>query len=886
MASKQEPPPVPRINTPPVTISSPNDEYFPDFCTPARSASPVTPAIRSTTPTSLLRTPPVEGQLLSRVRTRNDTNGEASARSAHSSSRATRTASPSGNRSTTLSPSVSSGGGSYHSSDTGRSPCSLSSSDYLTPPQFQVDRDKRPYKARRQSSDSLNMVRKPKRASTMPHDKSHKSRRRHRRRKHRCHREGCHKNQTSDRWHLPGFQVAPTAPKGLKELSIGHVGKYKPQMSIRGNTDTYGRILPRLWSDPAPPLVSRRWSSVEIGSHQIRLASTLPTNSVMSTPTARRPNKDNEHFPPRKLSRPYRSSTFTRGAIDHDIVRTVREKLTFRKVPSTQLQTPTTITLRRASGVSCRSGVSTVTDVLTPANGPITGSTTPHAYPISQADSETDTAYLITSKEIDSITELIEANLRRNFRPHNRISVHPPVTPSSARGNRSPTSSLRSLFPQIASPAFSAVTTTQAKAASSRLQDPLSYLQVTSPSRKNSRSDSRSPSRKSAANEIIWEAEGSPNSPSSIENSDRKRSSTSDNSSIHQETTSVTPHAHDSKSPRLPPPSLDKGDAFDPNNARASISEWSWRLPQAEIPTIVTSSDSESNDINLDSEPPLKATPRTPIRSVASTPDVSKVPTKAKRRVSTRPALTSPEVEDVVFFPPLPTRKTTNDWYSPLPDIGSPPPKSPSPKSLYDEGIDAIGAIPTNLPAPNAQRHPHFSMMDRPVSPTPSIEFDPDYDLRRKSVVKAHPQAPARVGTQASMGSSLGASSGERRRSSIKPGVKRVRTIDNANRPSRAGTWTRNRPPSVCPPPIAASPAEFSDNESTRAGSLLPNERSGPVDRKRHTVSPPLPKMDRAGIFTKITGTVRSALGLDDCEDDIPPKHECDDCAKDPRSRC
>ena len=876
MASKRDPPPLPQINTPPVTISSPNDEYFPSFG--ARSASPATPAIRPTTPTSLLRTPPMDAQSPIHVCTRADTNSDIFARSPHSSYRATRATSPSDNRSTTLSPSISSGGGSVYSSDTGRSPCSLSSSDYLTPPQFQADADKRPYKARQGSSVSLNMMRRPNSTSTKPCKKAHKSGRLHR--KHRCHHRRSHEHQTPYHWCQQVCQVIPTAPKGMKELCIGHIGKFKPLMSLRGNTDTYGRILPRLWSDPAPPLVSRRWSSVEIGSHQIRLASILPTKSVVSTPTARSLHKSDEVFLPRKLSRPYRSSTFTHGAIDHDIVRTVREKLTLRKVPSIQLQTPATITLRRASDTSVISGVSTGTELLTPTNDPITGSTTPRPYPMSQLDRETDTAYLITSKEIDSITELIEANLRRNFRPHNRVSAYLPATPPAAQVTRSPPSPSTGILPKISSPPVSTIMVSPAKAAS-KAQDSLSYLQVASPSRSNSRSDFRSPSPENA-HEIIWEAGGSPNSRSSMDDVDRNMSSTS-NVSASQDT-SVTPHANDSESPRLPSPTLDKGDAFDPSNARASISEWSWRLSQPEIPTIVTPSDSESNDVNPYSETPLKVTPRTPIRSVASAPDVPKASRKAKSRFFARPASTSPEVEDVVFFPPLPTRRTTSDWYSPLPNIDCSPTKSPTSQSLCNEIIDATGAITPNIPAPQPQRHLYFPTMDRPESPTPNAELNSNYTAPRKSVIKAHPQAPARTGSQATIGSSIGASSGERRKSSVKPSIKRVHTIDHVSKGSRTRNWTRNRPPSVCPPPISASPGEISeDNESTRAMILPPNKRIEPVNRRRRDMSPPLPTMDRAGIYAKITGSVRSALGLDDCQDECPPQHDCDDCAKDPR---
>lgn len=895
MASKQEPPPVPRINTPPISNTPvrgarPDGDYFPTFGprTPARSASPVTPVILSVTPTSLLRTPPVELQSPSRHGPRTHTQGEQSTRSTRSSNRITRTTSPSDNCSTALSPSVSSGGESCLSSDMGYSPCSFSSSGYLTPPQFQADSDKRPYRPRRQSSDSLNMARMPKRASTMPQNHINKSRRRHRygRRKHECQHGKSHGHQAPNHWRLPGCQVAPTAPKGMKELCRGHVGRYKPTMSLRGNTDTYGRVMPRLWSDPAPPLITRRWSSVEIGSHQIPLVSTLPIQSVSSTLRIR-PSSERE-FISRRLSRPYRSSTFTRGTINHDIVRTVREKLTLRKVPSIHLQIPTTITLRRASGASGVLGVSTVTEFWTPANGQNTGGTTPRPYPISQEDRETNAAYLITKKEIDSITELIEANLRRNYRPHNRVSAHPPATPPSAQGARSPTFTPKGMVPKPVLSAGSSITITQANASGSNPQDSLTYLQIASPYPANSQEKPRSSSQKST-HEVIWEPSGSPKSMSSADGQEQKRSSAS-NSSSQRDAANATPNPHKPRALKPPPMRPDKVETFDPSNARALISEWSWRLPQTDIPTIVTSSDSESVELTPASEVPPEIKSRIPIRSIASAPEFTKSPRKVKSKRSTKPIVVAPGLEDVVSFPPLPPRKTTSDWYSPLPDIGSSapisppmsPPKSPSPssRSLYNGGVHATGAVSINAPKP--LRPPFMPYVDRPDSP--SVEFNPDYDVHRKSVVKAHPQSPARLGSQASMGSSIGASSGERRKSSAKPGIQRVRTIDNIHKGSRAGTWTRNRPPSVCPPPKTPSPAEYNeDNDNSRPMSPPPTLGSGVVDRKKHGISPPLPKMDRVGIYGKITGTVRSALGLDDCRDDYPPKHECDDCKNDTR---
>ena len=846
---------------------------------PARLLS--IPIMASATPASLLKTPPVETSSASRGWRRTDTQDEASARSPRSSTHITRTTSPSDNRSTTLSHSISSGGGSYYSSDLGHSPCSLSSSDYLTPPQFQLDTDKKPYRARRQSSNSLNMVRKPKRARTDP---QHRSRRRYRR-GHKClHGTGRPLERDADHWCLPGCQVAPTAPKGMKELCYGHVGRYRPVTSMRGNADTYGRILPRLRSDPAPPVVTRRWSSVEIGSHQIHLASTLPVQSVSLS--AGKHTRDDDLFIPRRLSRPYRSSTFTLGAIDHDIVRTVREKLTLRKVPSTHLQIPATITLRRASGT----GASTAMELLTPGSGLDMGGTTPRPDPISQADREADTAYLITKKEIDSIAELIEANLRRKFRPHNRISAHSPATSTSPI--KSPTFTLNGMVPETPSSANSAVTITPARASRLQIQENLDYLQLTSMSQARPRGLSRTMSQKST-HEVIWEARdssmrGSPNGMSSPDNRERQRSSTSNSSSQLEIIDDMTP-----RQPKIKqldsPQRLDKTRAFDPNNARESITDWSWRLPPTEIPLIVTS-DSESNDFSVQSEVRLKAKSNLSMRSVASAPDGRKGPAKGKARTCTRPAISSPDIEDVVSFPPLRPRKSTNDWYSPLPDLGSSAPPSPGSQSLYGEGIDATGAVPVIGPKP--MTHAFLPLTETPRSPSPAIDFDPDYNLRRKSLVKAHPHTPACVGSQSTMGSSIGVGSGERRKSSVRPGLQRVQTIDNIQKGKRAGTWTRNRPPSVCPPPKTPSPAEMEEDINNSLPTILSLKKISELVEGRSFPSlqpqrgPPMPKPDRVGIYGKVTGTVRAALGLDaeGCQEECPPRHVCDDCAMDPRN--
>ena len=581
MASNQDPPSILRFNTPPVSIPTPDDHYCHNGCclAPARSNSPVALGVRSTTSTVLLRTPPAESQIPSRRRTRTSTTGDNSPQSPQSSSGVTRSISPSGNRSKALSPGISSGGGSFYSSDTGRIPLSVSSMDYLTPPQFQADYDKRPYRARRSNSDSLSMMRNPKRVNNMPHDKIRR-RHRHDRRQHKYHGRS-HEHRNPYYWCPPVCQVAPTAPKGMKELCIGRIGKYKPLVSFRGNMDTYGRILPRLWTDPAPPVISRRWTSVEVGSRQIHLPSALPPESVVSSPGGRQQNTDDADRSHRL--RPHESLTFTRGAIDHDIVRIVREILTLCKVPSSHLHTPATITLRRTSDASGTSGANMVKDLMTSTNGPLTGSTISRPYSASHTEEEKDTAYLITSKEIDSITELIEATL-------NRINTHSPATPlahrissSNSTSTSTSTSTLESMLPTVASPSVSVIIASQPKATPISLQDSSSYLRFTTPSWTPSRLDLKLQSQnpQNSAHEVVWEAE-SPNSPSSMEAGGEIKSSSTSNSSTPS---SLPPQARPSKAPQFPASRLGEGDAFDPKIARQSTSEWSWRLPQAEIST-------------------------------------------------------------------------------------------------------------------------------------------------------------------------------------------------------------------------------------------------------------------------------------------------------------
>jgi hypothetical protein len=903
-----------------------------------------------------------------------------------SQSRQTRTTSPSEHLSNPacFSPGVSSSG-SFQSSETGHSACSYSSSEFLTPPRGQADTDNPPYKARHPSSESLTMVRKLRRANTMPHDHEHKRKRRLRKR-HKCGKEKVRlfEHQNRPFWWLPsGCQIAPTAPRGQKQLCEGHAGQYTPKTTRYGNIDTYGRLLPDLRSTLAPAMLTRRWSSVEIGAHQIILESTLPLKPT-SSPIKTSSSPLIDDFVPKMLSKPYRSSTFTRGAIDHDIdhdiVGTVRKRLTLRQVPGEKLHTPEFITLRRASGESPGA-----------IGGNDAGETTPRARHHNAEQKQFSAAYLITAEDIDSITELIEENLRRNYDLHGRYDRHAYSTPPSQQTTPTASITSRIMVPSKNYLNQPATATAEVQPTSPRSRSPLNYLQVVPACKAKNDTISRADSQKSV-HEVIWESGGSPRNSLTDEDDSKLSGACGSEPSTPNKVSFDVPRAL----------RADKGDAFDPINANASISEWSERCPRNDIAVVLTSSGSDSNDVLLEgssfNDPP-KPSAAPEIRAPKAVP-------RARARPPLRSAFSETNVQDVVSFPPLTPRKKTIDWYSPLPPIEVEMPR----RSLYDIGVDvSFGPSSSKTVTPRSSQTSW--VRSNQVSPSRSIEFNPNYEIRckisgphsnddsqhqdrRKSVIKVHPNAIARTGDLSAAGSALGTSSRERRQSStpsiqrsdsaavrvlisssdrrqdppsgtrvcrpgnttamgstgdinvwgrnsppplrarpdaapsisghvlrsysessqlsnrrpsLRPRLPRVRTIDNIHKGEHEGPPSKRRAPSPCPTPRPPSPSEYaSENEDTRE-SLPSSPDPAPATSKIRQMwadrlnlirlrSPPLPAVDRIGIYGRMTGSqerpredvcdgrLRSEPHVcDDCPKPSEP-HVCDDCAKDPRA--
>ncbi|KAH7323687.1 hypothetical protein BKA65DRAFT_567533 [Rhexocercosporidium sp. MPI-PUGE-AT-0058] len=910
--SSDPPTSVPMINsiaaspTPPEKPPQSPGEYFSSRSrTPGPSQSPgnntTSPAPLSKSST-LLQTPPI-----SESKSRQDRGSYFPFQSARSASRYTRTTSPDNHTTPSLSPGLSSGG-SFHSSDTGQSPCSYSSSEYLSPPRFQPDGDKPPYVPRRDSSDSLSMIKKKlRRADTIPNDKKIKVKRRHRRR-HGCqhHRSKRQEQHQASCWGEPSCQVAPTALTGHKELCSGHAGHFVPKNTQHGSTDTFGRLMAHSMPGPAPPVVARRWSSVEVGAHRIGPQSTLQNPTPQAVGMHGSKNKDQQSdLVPKNLSHGYRSSSFTRDTINHDIVRTVREKLTLRKVVSNQsenpVEPPLSITLRRASGassISALSGRATTCPVHKDfhSGGESGGATPIVGYQISSQNGESSAAYLITSEDIESITLLIADNLGHSRRTYSRNWTlgdnDPPEQPSCI--TRAPTISSSGTRQPNTLSAESTIILADFQPMPSETTAQGDYLQVKGLQKPIQRSGSNT-----SIHEVLWKVskQSTRSFGSSAYEDDGKACDTSSSSG-------TSPQSLPEKGKKKP--AADKGNAFDPNNARESINEWSWTLPKNDITMMITSSDSDSNDA-----PPRTKTistkSRLPLRSTVSSP---RVPVAPRVRPFPRYAASHEQLQDVVSFPPLSPRKATNEWFSPLPDMETTSKLStPSPttaRPLYNLGVDV-----TTGPSCSAMSKAPFASWVRSaeVSPSqsPGVEFRPDYgfgalssntrinDSRRRSVIRPHPKATARTGQSLAMGSSIGVHSSERRKSSA-PRVQRVRTIDNIHKGERDGHASRWRPPSICPPrlspsQLSSSSAEPEESKERRSEERVPDMmtrlhrlRSGITDRISlvEAKSPQLPKSDCAGIYGTITGTLRRSIAAP-YQDDTS-KHTCDECANDPRS--
>jgi hypothetical protein len=180
---------------------------------------------------------------------------------------------------------------------------------------------------------------------------------------------------------------------------------------------------------------------------------------------------------------------------------------------------------------------------------------------------------------------------------------------------------------------------------------------------------------------------------------------------------------------------------------------------------------------------------------------------------------------------------------------------------LYDLGLDMRGTVVSEKPRLGAST----LSLDRPPM-LPLLQFDTKYEVRRKSVVRSPKRAPARVGRLSTLGSSIGCSSGQRRKSSVASNHSaHARYVDNVNRPSnsREGTWSKVRPPTPVARLPQRSPSSLEDSSSDSDDDLPSMSRprhSGVVDRMSLIMdaSPPQPKPDHVSIYEMLTGATNA----------------------------
>ena len=800
---------------------------------------------------------------------------------------------PDNNSMPSLSPGLSPAG-SFNSSDTGVNRCSYSSSEYLSPPHFQGDDDKPPHISRSESSESLSMMKeKPRREETIPNDRKVRVKRRRRRRYGRRQQtsEGNQHHEHAS-WEQSVCQLAPTAPTGQKHLCTGHAGPFVPSKTRHGHTDTFGRVIPQSTQGPASLVVTRRWSSVEVGARQKRLPKGLQstTSKVAICRATSKDNNDESNLD--HAGHRYKSSSFTRGGKDHEIVSAIREKLTVRKVDTPGLGSlvapPLSITLRRASDASGsifnrarerddqnHSSVGN-SGLMTPLAG------AQHV----PGDKQPSAGYLITNEDIESISLLIKKSLGQYLHSYDRNSILDESSSAGriSRNTRAPTiSGTGGGKPDLLSTDIT-TNTVDFQPSHSRPSDQNECLEV----KDFQMNIQRSGSDKSV-HELLWQESKSSSEEASSNPCDTPPESKTSLNIMSEECEVES--------------GIEKGNAFDPQNARASISDWSGRLSQNDVPIVITSSDSDSNEATPKVES-FKARRRPQVRSAASTPRVA-----TRIRPFPRYAASHEQLQDVVSFPPLSNRKATNEWISPLPDMEIKSPLSTPPLtnsgSLYEIGVDFTtgpsGATTSKSPITSWVRSAEAS-----PSQSPEIDFRQDYgfggmsattkqhnDSRRKSSIKPHPKASPRTGQTFAMGSSIGVHASERRKSSS-PHIQRVRTIDNIHKGERDEPASRWRSPSVCPPRLSPSQLSPSPVEAEEIRDQKPEDRVPEMMSRLHRLrsgftdrislvearTPPLPRSDCAGIYGTITGTLRRSIGTS-CQDNAAT-HNCDDCAKDP----
>lgn len=723
---------------------------------------------------------------------------------------------------------------------------------------------------------------------------------------------------------------------------------------------------PRWWNSEAAfrpttrytdTTLKRRWSSVEIGTHQVHVSPKKRKRNVGYSAV--------DHVVKLNGSS-QRSNKHLFSASFYKAVRSVRAKLKERKVPA---HVPDSIRLKEANDSP---SIDTGTAQIPQEN---------HKFSEIKGEGKLvdrrESAYLITGKDLESIAEMIATNMTANTQPQASISTHSASSVFIFQPTRLPQFGQKGLIPRVGSPAQSTLTVAEVQVSClNPLDDPKFESQS-------------STFGKQGMHEVIWKADGTP---LSIKNEAGDALITvKTGPEMHNESPKAsTISTASSLSTRVQVSSGHK-------SVIAAIDDWSWE----DSASLLVPRRSSNNNSSTIEEGGLPGRSRR--RPAMSSFSETSVPRLADSSLVS-PNDADHESYEVVSFPPLP-RKKTSEWLIPVTDIDSETEKpkerrlslnkqrslhgmgidatlgtavkrtgiaftSPQ-RSLHDRGIGAltgpsmdtgsstslsptrtygafsssrasvpqIGIESVSLPLAKSNQISRSSLQAEPEisigtsSHPPKINIRvssasrPDGPKRRKSSVKAHPKSTARLGSAHTLGSSLGSSSKQKRpkkADSRKASTEstesvHVKCVDNRNRPSsRSTTWSKVRPPSVCPHPdhsIEASSISTanctrhnstdaantdtaddgsnhtSNNEGSDMLTIGKEKRKGGANGKgklfktpswqdREAMldkkTPQFLKPDHAGIYDELTGVKRDRSMENVCEEaDCEHPHVC-----------
>lgn len=230
---------------------------------------------------------------------------------------------------------------------------------------------------------------------------------------------------------------------------------------------------------------------------------------------------------------------------------------------------------------------------------------------------------------------------------------------------------------------------------------------------------------------------------------------------------------------------------------------------------------------------------------------------------------------DVVSFPPLPSRQSTSDWISPLPDMSAP--SSGDGKCFYRADADArvgdtsndVNISLLNVSGNTAPKAETERRQELPVS-------DAGSNTRQGSSTLLQPQVSSCLGDQFKIGKATGSSSGARRKSSSHS--VRLRIDNEALEPhyhEGQTSWTKPRKHSWWPFPKSPSSKELASRKisgtptppSVAERDKATRDKGSEAERLTliKSIEPLLSGPDHAGIYGVLTGTEKDGADCGTC---------------------